>query len=83
MSARPLAVGDRLHGFCGGLFGRDSFGCRTVEARGADWVVIREDDGTPDAALSLESLEALEAYREPIHETRYTVACDCVRRQAP
>lgn len=36
-----LAVGDVLHGFCGGIFGRDSHACKRVEAFGADWVVAR------------------------------------------
>jgi hypothetical protein len=35
------AVGDVLHGFCGGAFGRDSYDCRLVEATGHDWIVTR------------------------------------------
>lgn len=38
-------VGDVLHGFCGGEFGRDPFGCKTVEAVGPDWVVARVKSG--------------------------------------
>lgn len=38
---RGLAVGDVLHGFCGGIFGRDSDACKRVEAFGADWVIAR------------------------------------------
>lgn len=41
MDKRPLRVGDILYGFCGGEFGRDSYGDKRVEAIGADWVVVR------------------------------------------
>lgn len=37
-----IAVGQVLHGFCGGYFGRDSWKCKRVEAVGFDWVVARE-----------------------------------------
>jgi hypothetical protein len=37
----PLRVGDVLHGFCGGAFGRDHYECSRVEAIAADWVVVR------------------------------------------
>jgi len=37
-----LWVGDKLHGLCGGAFGSDSYGEKTVEAIGRDWVVVRE-----------------------------------------
>jgi len=37
----PLRVGAKLYGYCGGAFGRDSFGVKTVEAIGVDWVVVR------------------------------------------
>lgn len=37
-----VAVGDIIHGFAGGRFGRDSYGCKRVEAVGPDWVVARE-----------------------------------------
>jgi len=40
----PLRVGDKLYGYCGGEFGRDSYNTKTVEAIGADWVVAREDN---------------------------------------
>lgn len=42
MTGMP-GVGDVLHGFCGGAFGRDSYGCRRVEAVGFDWLVTRND----------------------------------------
>ena len=26
---RPIQIGDELHGYCGGYFGRDGFACAT------------------------------------------------------
>lgn len=40
---KRVTVGTVLYGFCGGFFGRDSYGNKTVEAIGKDWVVARED----------------------------------------
>jgi len=37
----PLRVGELIHGFVGGQFGRDHFDCSRIEAIGADWVVAR------------------------------------------
>jgi hypothetical protein len=36
-----IEVGDILHGFQSGTFGRDSGCCRRVEAVGKDWVLTR------------------------------------------
>lgn len=55
----PLAVGDVLYGFCGGAFGRDSYGDKTVEAIGRDWVVAREGS------------RPVYADGDPAHLTRY------------
>lgn len=41
----PLRVGATLRGFCGGAFGRESYGDKTIEAIGPDWVVIRTEEG--------------------------------------
>lgn len=41
----PFHVGDVIHGFAGGAFGRDSYNCRTVEAVGKDWAVTRNESG--------------------------------------
>lgn len=41
-----IVAGTNLYGFCGGFFGRDSYGDKVVEAIGPDWIVVREDDGT-------------------------------------
>lgn len=37
-----LRVGAILYGFCGGAFGRDSYGDKRIEAIGADWLVARD-----------------------------------------
>ena len=42
-----IRVGSKLKGYCGGEFGRDSYDDKRVEAVGADWIVAREEDGTP------------------------------------
>lgn len=42
---RPIAVGDEVHGFARGLFGRDSYQCRIVTAVGDNWVKLAAEDG--------------------------------------
>lgn len=37
-------IGSTLIGFCGGLFGRDSYGDKVIEGLGYDWCVAREAD---------------------------------------
>jgi hypothetical protein len=46
-----LKLGDRLIGYCGGWFGRDSYEDKTVEAIGPDWVIVRDDSGEPWCAF--------------------------------
>lgn len=46
----PVRVGDVLHGYCGGAFSRESYGDKTVEAVGPDWVVVRTDEGEVEFA---------------------------------
>ena len=41
----PFDVGDMIHGFAAGYFGRDSYACRRVEALGPDWIVTRNERG--------------------------------------
>lgn len=62
---RPVAVGDVLHGFCGGIFGRDHHDCCTVEAVGRDWVVTRNDRGGIDFASNTGVLQDLAEHRTP------------------
>lgn len=47
-----LYVGQVITGYCGGVFGRDSYGPKRVEASGYDWVVVRDEDGVPAFASS-------------------------------
>ena len=47
-----LPVGTPLYGYCGGYFGRDSYGLKRIEAVGYDWVVVREDDNALFASSS-------------------------------
>lgn len=42
---RYLWVGDGIHGFANGCFGRDSYICRTVQAADKDWLVLRTLNG--------------------------------------
>jgi len=66
----PLAVGDVVGsdydghaGFCGGMFGRDSYGPKTVLAIGRDWVVAREQDSTGRVVLCRYGPESVVQYR--------------------
>lgn len=43
-----LCEGLMLYGYCNGFFGRDSYGDKRVVAWGVDWIVVREEDGTPN-----------------------------------
>lgn len=38
-------IGDVFSGYCNGYFGRDSYGDKSVEALGIDWILCREDGG--------------------------------------
>lgn len=39
----PITPGATIEGFCGGMFGRESYGSKVIEAVGPDWIVARED----------------------------------------
>lgn len=45
MGKGTWVVGDVIHGFASGYFGRDSYDCRYVEAVGKDWLVTRNTQG--------------------------------------
>lgn len=72
----PLAPGDILHGFCGGILGRDHYTCSTVEARSADWAVVRSDTGEIDFAAGKDALEGLREYRKPTTNGAGEPCCD-------
>lgn len=65
-----VQVGDVLHGYCGGYFGRDSYECKRVEAVGPDWVVCREnaDYGSPSVmtAVGKDIRRILVSYRNTL-----------------
>ena len=56
----PLQIGQMLYGYCRGVFGRDSYGDKRIEAVGIDWIVVREDDGISNFACGLSNLEILQ-----------------------
>lgn len=43
-------IGLILYGYCDGEFGRDTYGTKIIEAVSRDWIVVREEDGTPKIA---------------------------------
>jgi len=44
--ARQVFVpGMFLYGYCGGLFGRDSYGDKQIVSVGGDYITVRERDG--------------------------------------
>jgi hypothetical protein len=69
VEVRAVRVGTVLYGFCGGYFGRDSYSDKRVEAVGADWVVAREEYGSPVMANC--APEDLEGYTEKPEEENW------------
>lgn len=63
---RPLAVGDLIHGFAQGAFGRDHYDCVRIEATGPDWIVARSADGGVSFAAGADSLRFLLAVRDEV-----------------
>lgn len=68
----PFTLGDDIHGFAGGAFGRDSYNCRFVIALSDDpipWIVTQQfDTKQPEFTTSVRT--AYE-HRDP------TPACNC------
>lgn len=64
MTTRPLSAGDVLHGYAGGVFGRDHYDCCRIEAAGPDWIVARNNDGAPSFASGTQSLQSLQRNRD-------------------
>ena len=62
----PLRIGDILHGFCGGTFGRDSYHDKRVEAIGSDWVIARpvSEFDAPGPEFYAGDPERLREYRD-------------------
>lgn len=63
-TSRPLAVGDVIHGFAQGGFGRDHYDCVRIEAAGRDWIVARDADGDVSFASGERSLKHLIRVRD-------------------
>jgi len=64
VSGAEPTVGDVLYGFCGGRFGRDSYGKKVVEGVGEDWLVVREEDGIPNMATFSSRREMMKEFSE-------------------
>ncbi|MFJ3141734.1 hypothetical protein ACIPJM_04685 [Streptomyces halstedii] len=71
-SRRPLVVGDIIHGFAHGAFGRDHYHCVRIEAVGADWVVARDPDEPergPSFSSGSQALDLCAQARDEGHKT--------------
>lgn len=64
MNREPLKIGDVIHGFAQGGFGRDHYDCVKVEAAGSDWIVARAADGGVSFATGEHSLKHLAMVRD-------------------
>jgi len=60
-----LYVGQMLYGYCGGYFGRDSYGDKRIEGFGIDWIVCRDSQGGIHFAEGNDVHTALERYTQP------------------
>jgi hypothetical protein len=71
----PLAVGDVIHGFAYGAFGRDHYHCVRIEAIGPDWIVARDSDLDeqygPSFASGRRALGLCQQARDEGHRTPY------------
>lgn len=61
---RPLAVGDVLHNFSCGVFGRDHYECVRIEETGPDWIRAVDRYGVSCNARGYRSLLLLMAHRD-------------------
>jgi len=59
-----FVVGTPVNGFAWGIFGRDSYYDRRIEAVGHDWVVTRATTGQAEFVTDQRSLELLEQFIE-------------------
>jgi len=64
VSGEPLKIGDVIHGFAQGAFGRDHYDCVKIEAAGTDWIVARDADGDVSFASGERSLRRLILVRD-------------------
>jgi hypothetical protein len=68
-------VGTEVHGFANGIFGRDSYGCRRIEAMGADWVVTRMLD-SPREPEFVSGSASLHWLKDAIEKPSETCMCE-------
>lgn len=63
---RPLAIGDVIHGFAYGAFGRDHYHCVRIEAVGPDWIVAHDNnqESSPTFTSGRRSLELCQQARD-------------------
>lgn len=72
----PIRVGDIVHGYIGGWFGRDHYDCSRVEAIGADWAVIRHlGDGEVCTGTGAGIGAVLVEFRDPKATEIHTTGC--------
>ncbi|WP_432077841.1 hypothetical protein [Streptomyces sp. YPW6] len=65
-------MGDIIHGFAHGAFGRDHYHCVRIEAVGADWIVARdpdEPDREPSFTSGSQALDLCVQARDEGHQT--------------
>jgi hypothetical protein len=51
-------VGERFNSYCNGMFGRDEYGEKRVEAVGCDWIMVRTENNYPVVGYFRGGLEA-------------------------
>lgn len=61
---RPLAVGDVLHNFSCGVFGRDHYECVQIEETGPDWIRAVDRYGISVNASGYRQLTLLMRHRD-------------------
>lgn len=73
-----LKVGDTVHGFAGGMFGRDSYDCRTVEEIGPDWALLRDEHGTLELLTDRDGIPSwFTQHLEPGSDQHCACVCTC------
>lgn len=61
---RPLAVGDVLHNFSCGVFGRDHYECVRIEETGPDWIRAVDRYGSSTNVRGCRALTILMKHRD-------------------
>lgn len=70
-----MEIGDVVHGFAGGFFGRDSYDCRELEEKGPDWLLFRNKNGQVELFVgNKQRQKGLLEYKKPNN-------CECLDDQ--